>query len=133
MLAAVTGGAGTLADGAAYQLVLGAARGRYGVAAAVGAVLGGVTNFLLNRALVFPGRAHAPLKQAALYALGSALTLAALEVVLFTLVGGLGLSERIAWVPGKVLAFALVSYPFQRFVVFAGHEKTHEPQPIERP
>lgn len=118
--AVVASVAGTLADGTAYQLVLSAAASRYSLAAFAGAVVGGLTNFLLGRYWAFPpaGRRLAP--QMGLYALGSLLTYFALSATLFVLIEKGGMNERLAWVPGKVVAWIVVSYPFQRWVVFRG-------------
>jgi len=42
-----------------------------------------------------------------------------LRLLLAGTVEGLGWSPRIAWLPAKLLAFALVSYPAQRLWVFS--------------
>jgi putative flippase GtrA len=124
--AAVSSIVATLVDGMAYQIVLAAApRGHdfYFAAAVLGAVAGGVTNFLLNRRWAFRADGEPLLGQSAKYAAGSIMTLLVLEAMLWILVARAGVDARIAWLPAKVLTWAAFSYPFQRMVVFAGAER----------
>lgn len=116
--AAVASLAGTAADGAAYQVVLFAAAARYSLAAFAGAVVGGVTNFLLGRYWAFPPAGRRFARQMALYAVGSLLTYVVLNATLYVLIEKVGTNERLAWLPGKAVAWMVVSYPFQRWVVF---------------
>lgn len=115
--------AGTFVDGVLYQVVVFAAAGKYAVAALFGAALGAITNFFLGRAWVFPNAKHRIASQLGLYFVGSALTYLALHASLLVLVEKGGLDARLAWMPGKVVAWALVSYPFQRLVVFRGKKR----------
>ncbi len=118
--ASVSSGVATAADGVAYQAILLLGTGSYGVAAFVGALLGGVTNFGLNRRWVFAATAKGLRLQAFEYALTCLATYAALQTCLLLLVEGFGLSAHLAWVPAKVVAWLVVSYPVQRFLVFSG-------------
>lgn len=115
--------AGTLLDGLTYQLVMIAAAGRYASAALVGAMVGALTNFFLGRSWAFPQAKRRLVPQLGLYALGSLLTYLALHASLLVLVEKLGCDPRLAWPPGKVMAWILVSYPFQRLVVFRGRRR----------
>lgn len=122
--AAISSAIATLTDGAFYQLVLftvamGGVRGSYALAALVGAAAGGVTNFTINRLWAFRSTDKGLLSQGAQYALGSLLTLVVLEAVLWVLVDRVGLDQRVAWLPAKIVAWGAFSYPFQRFFVFA--------------
>lgn len=112
--------AGTFVDGLLYQAVLFMAEERYATAALAGAAFGALTNFFLGRAWAFPNARRSVLPQLGLYALGSLLTYLALHASLLVLVERLGVDPRLAWPPGKVMAWILVSYPFQRLVVFRG-------------
>lgn len=112
--------AGTLIDGLLYQLVIAMAAERYAAAALAGAVFGALTNFFLGRAWAFPNAKRSVAPQLGLYALGSLVTYLALHASLMILVEKLGMDPRLAWPPGKVIAWVLVSYPFQRLVVFRG-------------
>jgi len=115
--------AATVVDGAAYQGWLSVAPSRvahYAWAAAVGALLGAVTNFSLNRWWAFRAQDARLLPQALRYAVGSALTLLALQGVLWVLVERLSLGSNLAWLPAKLVTWAAFSYPFQRALVFAG-------------
>lgn len=94
--------------------------GHWALGGAAGALAGAITNFSINRVWVFPGASRRLGAQLGLYAVGSALTLAALELFLWLFVDVIALGEHVAWLPGKLLAFAVVSYPFQRLVVFRG-------------
>jgi putative flippase GtrA len=122
--AAVSSVVATLTDGAVYQIALfataRAGQARYGVAAFMGAVAGGVTNFALNRHWAFRAQGQPLFSQATRYAIGSIMTLLVLEATLFVLVDRLGFDARAAWLPAKLLAWVAFSYPFQRMVVFAG-------------
>jgi hypothetical protein len=53
------------------------------------------------------------------YALASALTYGGLQSALFVFIEVMRINERIAWLPAKVAAWLLVSYPLHRFFVFA--------------
>ena len=66
-----------------------------------------------------PSSAERALPQALRYAVVSLATFFALRLLLAGTVEGLGWSPRIAWLPAKLLAFALVSYPAQRLWVFS--------------
>lgn len=117
--AAFSSGAATLADGLVYQLLLFVLPSHYGVVAAAGAVAGAVVNFSINRHYTFARTAERAWPQALRYAVVSLATFAALRLLLAGSVEGLGWSPRIAWLPAKLLAFALVSYPAQRLWVFS--------------
>jgi len=125
--AAISSVLATLTDGVVYELVLLATmqanRGPYGAAAVAGAFAGGVTNFTLNRSWAFRARQEPVVPQALRYAVGSIMTLLVLEAMLWIIVGRLGFDARAAWLPAKVLTWAMFSYPFQRIVVFAGAER----------
>lgn len=111
-------GAATLSDGLVYQLLLFVLPAHYGVVAAAGAVAGAVVNFSINRHYTFAGSAGRAAAQALRYAVVSLATFLSLRLLLWGSVEGLGWSPRVAWLPAKLLAFALVSYPAQRLWVF---------------
>lgn len=117
--ATLSSGAATIADGVAYQLLLFVLPAHYGFVAAVGAVAGAVVNFTINRHYTFARGAERALPQAIRYAAVSLTTFLALRLLLAGTIEGLGWSPRIAWLPAKLLAFALVSYPAQRLWVFS--------------
>jgi len=117
--ATLSSGAATIADGIAYQLLLFVLPGHYGLVAAVGAVAGALVNFMINRQYTFARSGEAIFPQALRYALVSLATFAALRLFLAGTVEGLGWSPRTAWLPAKLAAFALVSYPAQRLWVFS--------------
>ena len=117
--AAFSSGAATLADGLVYQLVLFALPSHYGFVAAAGAIAGAFVNFSINRHYTFSLANQRALPQALRYAVVSLATFFALRMLLAGAVEGLGWSARIAWLPAKLLAWALVSYPAQRFWVFS--------------
>jgi len=117
--ATLSSGAATIADGLIYQLVLFAFPAHYGFVAAAGAVAGAIVNFSINRHFTFAQSAERVLPQAIRYAVVSLTTFFALRLLLALTVEGLGWSPRIAWLPAKLLAFALVSYPAQRLWVFS--------------
>jgi putative flippase GtrA len=117
--AALSSGAATLADGLVYQLLLFVVPTHYGIVAAAGAVAGAIVNFLINRLYTFEPTGERALPQALRYAVVSLATFLALRLFLAGSVEGLGLSARIAWLPAKLLAWAVVSYPAQRFWVFS--------------
>ena len=110
--------AATIADGLVYQLVLFAFPAHYGFVAAAGAVAGAIVNFSINRHYTFARADERLWPQAVRYFVVSLATFFALRGLLAVTVEGLGWSPRIAWLPSKLLAFALVSYPAQRFWVF---------------
>ncbi|MEI9938225.1 MAG: GtrA family protein [Pseudomonadota bacterium] len=117
--ATLSSGAATVSDGIVYQLLLFAVPAHYGFVAAAGAVAGAIVNFLINRHYTFAKSAERALPQAIRYGAASLATFFALRVLLAGAVDGLGWSPRIAWLPAKLLAFALVSYPAQRLWVFS--------------
>jgi len=91
---------------------------RYGVCAAIAAVAGAVTNFLVNRHWTFAAVEQAMAVQALKYALVSLMTFGCLRFALWGLIEHASVGMRIAWLPAKVLAFVLVSFPLQHFWVF---------------
>ena len=117
--AAFSSGAATVTDGLVYQLLLFVLPANYGFVAAAGAVAGAVVNFLINRHYTFAQSAERAWPQALRYAVVSLATFLALRLLLAGSVEGLGWSPRVAWLPAKLLAFALVSYPAQRLWVFS--------------
>jgi putative flippase GtrA len=117
--AAFSSGAATLADGLVYQLLLFVVPTHYGVVAAAGAIAGAIVNFSINRYYTFARANERALPQALRYVVVSLTTFFALRLLLAGAVDGLGWSPRIAWLPAKLLAFALVSYPAQRLWVFS--------------
>jgi putative flippase GtrA len=117
--ASVSSGAATLADAVVYQVLLFALPTHYGFVAAVGAAFGAVVNFMINRHYTFVSSAGRAWPQALRYAAVSLATFLSLRLLLAGAVEGLGWSPRIAWLPAKLLAFALVSYPVQRLWVFS--------------
>jgi putative flippase GtrA len=123
--AILSSGAATLADGLVYELLLFAAPRHYGFVAAAGAVAGAIVNFLINRHYTFSLSAERAWPQAVRYALVSLATFFALRVFLAGSVEGLGMSPRVAWLPAKLAAFLLVSYPAQKLWVFSSHKAEH--------
>jgi putative flippase GtrA len=120
--AALSSLAATLADGVVYELSLFPLAKHYGVAAAAGAVGGAIVNFLINRYYTFSLAAERAWPQALRYALVSLLTFLTLRLFLAGTVEGLGMSPRVAWLPAKLAAFLLVSFPAQKLWVFSkGH------------
>ena len=117
--AALSSGAATITDGIVYQMLLFALPSHYGFVAAAGAVAGAGVNFMINRHYTFAKSAERALPQAARYAVVSLATFFVLRMLLAGTVEGLGWSPRIAWLPAKLLAFMLVSYPAQRLWVFS--------------
>ncbi|MEP7052253.1 MAG: GtrA family protein [Pseudomonadota bacterium] len=117
--ALLSSGAATLTDGAVYQLVLCALPQHYGLVAAAGAVAGAIVNFLINRHYTFTSTAERAWPQALRYAVVSLATFFALRLLLAGSIEGLGWSPRVAWLPAKLAAWALVSYPAQRLWVFS--------------
>src|SRR6266851_3977541 len=109
----------TLNDGLVYQELLSIGPGHYRTAALAGALVGALTNFCVNRSWTFRGPWKPVHLQVAQYAVGAILTFSGLQVVLWLLIEQLELGERIAWLPAKGLSFLAISYPFQRFLVFA--------------
>jgi putative flippase GtrA len=116
--ASLSSAGATLVDGIVYQLVLTALVGRYGAAAFLGALLGGVTNFAINRLWTFPGTTKRLGTQMSEYAFASLSTYLALQSSLYLLVEFGHTDQRVAWIPAKIIAWLLVSYPLQRFLVF---------------
>jgi putative flippase GtrA len=117
--ATLSSGAATITDGLVYQLFLFALPAHYGFVAAAGAACGAVVNFMINRHYTFGRSSERALPQALRYVAVSLATFVALRLLLAGTVEGLGWSPRIAWLPAKLLAFALISYPAQRLWVFS--------------
>lgn len=117
--ASISSAGATAIDGIAYQVLLVALGGAYGTAAFAGALLGAVTNFTINRRWAFRSTRKRIGTQATEYALASLVTYAALQTCLFVLVEFVHVDGHIAWVPAKIVAWLCVSYPVQRFLVFA--------------
>jgi len=118
--ATLSSGAATITDGVVYQLLLFALPRHYGFVAAAGAIAGAVVNFMINRHYTFARSSEGVWPQAIRYAAVSLATFLALRLMLAATVEGLGWSARVAWLPAKLAAFALVSYPAQRLWVFSG-------------
>jgi putative flippase GtrA len=108
----------TLVDALVYQLGLFVLLGRYGVCAAIAAVAGAVTNFLVNRHWTFAAAGQSIFLQATRYAIVSLATFGCLRFLLwlFIEIGSVGM--RLAWLPAKILAFLVVSFPMQHVWVF---------------
>ena len=123
--AALSSGAATLADGIVYQSILFALPQHYGFVAAAGAVAGALVNFLINRHYTFSLAAERAWPQALRYAVVSLATFVALRLFLAGTVEGLGMSARVAWLPAKLAAFLLVSYPAQKLWVFSNKAAAH--------
>ena len=117
--ATLSSGAATVSDGVVYQLLLFALPVHYGFVAAVAALAGASVNFMINRHYTFANSAERALPQLIRYAAVSLATFLVLNLLLAGTVEGLGWPARVAWLPAKLLAFALVSYPAQRLWVFA--------------
>jgi putative flippase GtrA len=111
--------AATLIDGAMYYATLLALHESYSLAAVLGALVGAVTNFLISRYWAFPPTLKRIDYQAFQYMIGSGLTYFALQASLMLQIEVLHVDERVAWFPAKVVAWALVSYPYSRFVAFS--------------
>lgn len=122
-------------DGVTYQAVLVLAFGSYWMAAIVGALLGGLTNFTLNRTWAFTATAKDIRLQAFEYAIACLATYLALQTCLFVLIEGLAISAPIAWVPAKIAAWLSVSYPMQRLFVFSTSRRLpkHDDRVSEHP
>ena len=116
--ASVSSLAATAVDAIAYQALLFVWIGRYGVAAALAAVAGAITNFVINRQWTFAATEQNALVQALRYAVVSLLTFLCLRSLLWWFIEVLGTGMRIAWLPAKILAFVMCSYPLQRCWVF---------------
>jgi putative flippase GtrA len=108
----------TAVDAAVYQAVLFVAVGRYGMAAAFAAVAGAFTNFFVNRHWTFHAGTEKLHLQGLRYAIVSFLTFCCLQAMLWFLIEVAGVGVRIAWLPAKILAFVLVSFPLQQVWVF---------------
>lgn len=108
----------TVVDAIVYQAMLFVWIGHYGVAAAVAAVAGAITNFAINRQWSFVATGHNVVGQAIRYTVVSGLTFACLRFLLWLFIEVIGIGVRIAWIPSKILAFVVISFPMQRFWVF---------------
>lgn len=108
----------TAVDAIVYQLVLFVALGRYGSAAAIAAVAGALTNFFVNRYWTFHAGQEKLHWQGLRYAVMSLLTFLCLRALLWLFIEVAGMGMRIAWLPAKILAFVLVSFPLQQIWVF---------------
>ena len=108
----------TLVDAVFYQLGLFVLVGRYGICAALAAVAGAVTNFVVNRHWTFAATGQGMLLQACRYAVVSLATFGCLRFLLWLLIEHGSVGMRIAWLPAKILAFILVSFPLQHVWVF---------------
>ena len=124
--ASVSSIAATVVDGVAYQGVLFAIAGHYGIAAFAGALLGAGTNFTLNRLWAFPPTGKKLATQAWQYAIASASTYLGLQLCLLLLIEVLHINERIAWLPAKIFAWLAVSYPLHRFMVFGRRKNNRD-------
>lgn len=134
--ASISSGIATTADGIVYQALLLLFTGSYGLAAFGGALLGGVTNFGINRRWVFTSTQKSLRIQATEYTFASLVTYAALQTCLFILIEMLHVDEHAAWIPAKLVAWLFVSYPVQRFLVFSGPHSEPvitEARPSEHP
>ncbi|HEY4104183.1 MAG TPA: GtrA family protein, partial [Polyangiaceae bacterium] len=80
---------------------------------------GAAVNFSINRHYTFARADERAVPQALRYVVVSLATFFALRLLLAVTVEAWGWSARIAWLPAKLAAFALVSYPAQRLWVFA--------------
>jgi putative flippase GtrA len=116
--AGVSSIAATIVDGLVYQGLLSLWPGRYGAAAAVAAVAGAITNFVLNRRWTFADTEGSALGQATRYMVVSLSTFLCLRGLLWLLIEPMRVDMRMAWLPAKIVAFLLVSYPLQRWWVF---------------
>lgn len=112
--------AATVVDAVIYQAILLLGLGGYTLAAFSGAVVGGVTNFTLNRTWAFPPSGRSLKRQVLMYAVASGLVYLALQGSLMLLIEVLHVDEHLAWFPAQLVAWAVVSYPLFRYVVFAG-------------
>ncbi len=108
----------TLVDAIVYQVMLFVWDGHYGIAAAVAAVAGAVTNFSLNRQWTFAASEQGVFAQALRYTIASVATFLCLRGLLWLFIENLGVGTRVAWLPAKVLAFLAFSFPLQRWWVF---------------
>jgi putative flippase GtrA len=116
--ASISSLAATVADGVVYQGLLFVWVGHYGVAAAGGAGAGAITNFVINRQWTFAATEQNALVQAFRYAIVSLLTFLCLRGLLWLFIEVLGVGMRIAWLPAKILAFLMFSFPLQKSWVF---------------
>jgi hypothetical protein len=112
----------TVADGLLYALLIWLIGGDtptdVGIAAALGALLGGVIHYSLSRFWVFE-RFDAPLARSAVTYFAMSWLAAAIHGVLTgwlsTLVG-----ESWAWFGSKAVVWVFWTYPMSRYVVFGG-------------
>jgi putative flippase GtrA len=111
--------AATVLDGLVYQLILVWSLGTYTIAALLGAVIGGVTNFALNRVWAFPRTTRILRQQALMYSGASVVVYLCMQASLMFLIEIVQMNEHVAWFPAQLVAWVGVSYPVFRFVVFA--------------
>jgi len=111
--------AASVLDLIAYQFVLFVILDNYTVAAITGAVVGGVTNFLINRFWAFPPTARSLKVQGLMYVLASGAVYVGFQACLMFLIEILHMNEHWAWFPAQLVAWVGVSYPLFRFYVFA--------------
>ena len=90
----------------------------YVIAAVVGAVAGAIANFGLNRRWVFRSKGASLWVQGANYAGVWLATLLLLRMLLWFMIDRLGFDARVAWLPAKLVTWAVFSYPLQRVLVF---------------
>ena len=111
--------AASVLDLIAYQLILFAILDNYTIAAIVGAVVGGVTNFSINRFWAFPRTSRSLRLQGLMYVLASGAVYVGFQACLMFLIEILHMDEHWAWFPAQFVAWVGVSYPLFRFFVFA--------------
>lgn len=117
--AAVSSLIATGVDGLVYQAALLLAPGHCFAAAFAAALAGAATNFSLNRCWAFPPAGRSLKSQVLFYALASAATYVGMVAALKLSIDVLMLTERVAWLPAKLLSWVLISYPLHRTVVFS--------------
>lgn len=116
----------TAADGALYALLLFVfelvsdepSTTLVGVAAAIGAVLGGVIHYSLSRFWVFD-RFDAPIRRSAVAYLAMSGLAAVIHGVLTAWLS-VHAGEALAWFGSKAVVWLAWTYPLSRFVVFGG-------------
>jgi putative flippase GtrA len=114
-----SGGAATTVDTAVLVLLCWGAGLPAGLAAALGCLAGGVTNFAITRRAIFGARGRGWLEQAARYALlvvGGGAAVSAFAVAGLV---ALGLPLLVAKAGAVVIALGVWTYPMSARVVFA--------------